>query len=124
MDKGAIDAIIEASSKTRNINEVLPLAGVNPEGSHDEFCLEFAKRVALRYFDNDLNFQAADSAMNWLFAYSYVTEGCPGEMPLLAREIYEAFDAGEYAHPNDDSGDDPIEKHTIPQIKSIIESKL
>jgi hypothetical protein len=57
MDKAAIDAIIEASSKTGNINEVLPLAGVNPEGSYDQFCFDFARRVARRFFDRNLNDQ-------------------------------------------------------------------
>jgi hypothetical protein len=124
MDKSAIGAIIEASSKTSNINNVLPLAEVKGEGSHDEFCLGFAERVARRFLNRELDFQTADAAMNWLFAFSYVTDDCPGEMPLLAREVFEAFDAGEYIHPNDDPNDDPVEKYTLPQIKDNLETNF
>ena len=122
MDRDSIDAIIAACSKKGNINEVLTFAGITPKGSHDEFCLDFAERVARRYVDNDLEFQSADAAMNWLFAYSYVTDDCPGEMPLPAWQVYEAFDDGEYFHPDDEPSEDPIEKYTTPQIKNIIES--
>jgi hypothetical protein len=45
-------------------------------------------------------------------------------MPLLAREIYEAFDAGEYTHQNDRPNEDPVEKYTRPRIKDILETKL
>jgi len=62
--------------------------------------------------------------MNWLFAYSYVTEDCPGEMPILAREIYEAFDSGEYYHQGDDRSKTPEERYTLPQIRKIVETKL
>ncbi|HEV8592623.1 MAG TPA: hypothetical protein VGQ55_11010 [Pyrinomonadaceae bacterium] len=124
MDGSLIDAIIAACSKTKNINEVLPLAGVRPEGSHEQFCLQFAERVARRYLHHDIDFLTADSAMNWLFAYSYVTEDCPGEMPILAREIYEAFDSGEYYHHGDDRTEDPEKKYTQTQIRNIVETKL
>jgi hypothetical protein len=124
MDRKSIDVIIEASSKTKNINDVLPAAGIKPEGPHNEFCLDFAERVARRYFDGEIDFQTADSAMNWLFGYSYVSENCAGEMPILAREIFEAFDSGEYYHSGDDRSDDPEQKYTRQHIRKIIETKL
>ena len=124
MDESLIDAIIVACSKTKNFNEVLPISGVRPEEPHQEFCLQFAERVARRYLHRDIEFELADAAMNWLHAYCYVAENCAGEMPPLALEIYDAFDSGEYYHNNDDRTEDPELKYTRPQIRSIVETKL
>ena len=122
IDVDLIDTIIRASIGQPNINEVLKTAGckTRPE-PHDEFCLLFSERVARRYLAGELNFTEADQAANWLFAHSYVSEGCPGEMPEIARRVFEAFDSGEFSHPGDSTDIDPERKYTLPQIREIIE---
>jgi hypothetical protein len=121
MDEKSIDRIIVACSKTININEVLSVAGTKPEGSHEEFCLQMAERIARRYLAQDLEFQAADRAINWLFAYCYAMEESSGEMPTVARELYEAFDSGEFYHGND-RDKDPEKEFTLPLIRQIVET--
>ena len=123
MDDGVIDAVIRASSRNEVISEVLRAAGVTKISSHADFCLDFSKRVAKRYVFGDLDFESADRAMNWLFGYSYALGESPGEMPDLARDIYEAFDEGEYLHEGDSYGDDPEAKYTLPKLREIV-SKL
>ena len=44
------------------------------------------------------------------------------EFPEPAFSIYEAFDAGEYAH--DDDGQDPVIKYTQPLISEILNSRI
>lgn len=100
---------------------MLKAAGCNsrPE-PHDEFCLHFSERVVRRYLAGELTFIQADQAVNWLFAHCYVSEDCPGEMPELARSIFEAFDAGEFRHQDDSTDIDPEKEYTLPQIREII----
>lgn len=121
MDEDYIDTIIRQSSVTPKIHEVIPAAGLAPPSSHTEFCLAFAKRVASQYLAGDLPFGHANTAMNWLYAFSYVTETAPEEMPELARKIFEAFDAGEFHHPHDPPDVDPELKYTRPEIKELVE---
>jgi hypothetical protein len=121
IDVNLIDTIIEASISQPDINEVLKTAGYNtrPE-PHDEFCLQFSERVARSYLAGELTFTQADQAANWLFAHSYVSENCPGEMPIFARQIFEAFDNGEYYHDGDSRDVDPESKYTRPQVQQLL----
>ncbi len=120
MDPQLIDTIIGATATTRNVNNVLECAAVNFDLPHADFCLAFSKRVAKRYLDGELDFKTADMAMNWLFAYCYAMDNSAGEMPILAREIYDAFDSGEFFHPGDSASVDPEQKYTFPLLKEIV----
>ncbi len=124
-DVELLDRIIRASVRQPNMNQVLRTAGLSsrPE-PHDKFCLQFSERIARRYLAGELSFADADAAANWLFTHSYVAEGCPGEMPTLAREIFDAFDSGEFHHKGDDLSEDPEKKYTLAQIRSIVESRF
>ena len=79
----------------------------------DEISVEIA-----RSFDaGKLNFEAADFAMNDLWTIAVHDDE---QLTPLLDEIYNAFDAGEYASPLRPPHD-PIETHTRPMVKRILE---
>jgi len=122
MEATYIDTIIRQCSVTAKIDEVIPATGLPQPNSHAEFCLAFAKQVAKQYLTSELTFDEADKAMNWLYAVSYVTETAPGEIPDLALQVFDAFDSGEFHHPDDPRGVDPELKYTRPRIIELVES--
>jgi hypothetical protein len=64
--------------------------------SRNDVCDAFAKRVAQGYLDGEYSYTIGDTAMNNLFAFAYPVSGTG--LPNLARQVYEAFDQGEYHH--------------------------
>jgi len=124
MDETYTDTIIRQCPITPKIHEVIPAAGLTPPSPHPEFSLAFAKRVARQYLTGELSFGKADTAMNWLYAFSDVTETAPGEMPDLALQIFYAFDAGEFHDADDPRDVDPELEYTRPRIKDPVESSF
>ena len=74
------------------------------------FCNAFAHLAATGYLDGTLTFEVADKAMNELFSYSYADED--RGMPVFALHVFNAFDQGEFHHPNDSPDVDPEQKYT------------
>jgi hypothetical protein len=60
------------------------------------FCDAVARRVAHEYHARHLSFQAADAAINALHVYVANTHNV--ELPSYSREVFCAFDEGEYLH--------------------------
>ena len=116
MDTALVDRLIEQCSSERSTNDFLAVDGV----SHSELCLAFSTRVASGYLDGRLSFEAADRAMNTLFAFSYVDKD--RGMPDLAWQIFNAFDEGEFRHRTDSPDTDSETKHTKPRIAEIVAS--
>ena len=75
-----------------------------------------AREVAARYLDNDISFDVADDIMNAAWAYSIDLSA----IPTFMREIYEAFDAGEYLHAGDQPGTDNEAKYTKPYLRESL----
>jgi hypothetical protein len=98
------DLIEKASGsvlRPAEFDEAARSAGVSPT----EFTEAFARAVAERFEKEQLFWDVADAAMNWLFAYG-TTLG--GSLAPLAWRVYEAFDEGEYTHlgePDDRQGE-------------------
>ena len=77
---------------------------------HFSFCNAFARLAATGYMGGTMTFEVADRAMNELFSYSYADED--RGMPAYAWHVFNAFDQGEFHHPNDPSDVDPEQKYT------------
>jgi hypothetical protein len=86
--------------------------------SREEFCDVFSRRIAQEYAADRMSFDTADAAMNRLFAFAYL--GDDDFLPAYSREVFEAFDEGEYRHSEDPPGSDPEQKYTRPQILEIV----
>ncbi|MGI9232145.1 MAG: hypothetical protein ACR2RD_00805 [Woeseiaceae bacterium] len=79
------------------------------------FCNDVALVVARRFLDREMTFDDADAVANEFYAL-YI--GQPIEIPEPADSIYLAIDRGEFAI----DGEDPIEEHTRPLLREIVES--
>ena len=76
-----------------------------------------ALAVARAYHSGRLSYTVCDDVMNDL--WWIVMSGRPIRIPPLLREVFEAFDAGEY-HRKKDRSDDPVADHTDPWITEIV----
>ncbi|WP_057262513.1 hypothetical protein [Duganella sp. Root1480D1] len=83
-----------------------------------DFMDHFARCVAHRYHDGELEYEVADCALNSL--NSYCLSQHQVMLPSYANDVYLAFDQGEYMHADDDVGTDPEAKYTKPQIQAIV----
>jgi len=88
-------------------------------GSQDAFYDAFARHVAIEFIENRLTYEAADVAMSHLFVFACV-EG-EGDLPGFAREVFEAFDLGDYIHAGDPSGTNSERKYTRPRLRRLLE---
>lgn len=118
MDNSLIDQLIEACDSLRVPMDELA-AGFQTSGlTHQTFCDAVARRVALRYLDGSLDFDAADAAINNLHFYAFRPPEL--EPSRYMWSIYQAFDDGEYTHPGDSSDMFPPERYTRPQLLAIV----
>ncbi|MGI9235806.1 MAG: hypothetical protein ACR2QZ_00320 [Woeseiaceae bacterium] len=85
------------------------------EATLGAFCNDVALVIARRFLDDEMSFDDADAVANQFYAL-YI--GQPIEIPEPADSIYLAFDRGEFAI----DGEDPVEEHTRPALRSIMES--
>lgn len=83
-----------------------------------------ALRIAEEFHCGFLSYDEGDEAMNKIYGQmieDFAKVGAGFEFPEPALSIYEAFDAGEYAH--EDDGEDPVIKCTQPLISEILNSR-
>jgi hypothetical protein len=122
MDTTQLDELIQSCSYpgSPNNHPLIDSAIVSSlDGtSREEFCDAFSRRIALEYAAGRMRFEVADAAMNRLGEYAFL--GDETFIPPYSREVFEAFDAGEYFHSEDPPGTDPEEKHTRPWILEIV----
>lgn len=120
MDNAQLDELIDHCLMHPLSDALLcPLLG---ELGRAAFCDAFSRRVAHRYAASRLDFEAADAAMNRLFAFSH-----SGEDDIFsgyAWSVFRAFDEGEYTHAGDPGGTDPEAKYTRAQIAAIVARDL
>lgn len=116
MDTALLDALIQRCDTEEMTDAGLaPFLGVV---SREAFCDIFSRRVAHEYAAGRLSFDVADAAMNRLWAYAYL--GDEAFIPAYAREVFEAFDEGEFHHACDPPGTDPEQKYTRPLILELV----
>ena len=85
---------------------------------HEAFCDALAKRIAHRYLDGSLDFDAADAAINNLHCFAFrPPEFEPGH---YMWSVYHAFDAGEYLRPGDSPDISLADRYTRPQLLAIV----
>lgn len=72
--------------------------------------------LALGFHDGRLGYEVADDIAD---AFQTLATGERWDMPPLAWEVYDAFDAGEF-HRTGDKSDDPVADHTVPLIAGIV----
>jgi hypothetical protein len=85
--------------------------------SVDRICNELAWLIAVKFLEDKMPYEVADTALNWVRGYSFLTDS--SSLPEPCSEIYLAFDQGEYSHPNDPADLDPVETYTRPLLKEI-----
>ena len=87
-------------------------------------CNEISVRTAQRLLNGSLSFRDADEVMNWVWSYVVGWLAAETERPLPEPmySIYDAVDAGEYAHHGDAPGTDPVLTYTMPALESIVKS--
>jgi hypothetical protein len=91
-----IDLLIRIASEEGLKATDVEAAASDLRMSLNDVCDAFAKRVAQGYLDGEYSYRIGDTAMNSLFAFAYPMSGTG--LPNLARQVYEAFDEGEYHH--------------------------
>jgi hypothetical protein len=84
----------------------------------DRICNELAWLIANRFLANQMTYELADTAINWVRGYSLTTEST--SLPEPCSEIYLAFDQGEFLHPSEPPDLDPVEAYTRPLLKDIV----
>ena len=72
--------------------------------------------VARRYQSEVLTFADADDIMNRVWALVCCQPVADIAVPEITREIFEAFDQGEYRHADDPPDIDPETKYTKPLL--------
>gem|GEM_PF-368878 len=82
--------------------------------SRDGFCDAFAHFVANDFAHGNLSYGDADRVMNCLISLQDY------ELPAFARQIYEAFDAGEFRHSGDPEDAIPWQLHTLPLVMEAL----
>ncbi len=84
-------------------------------------CNTLSLRVAKRFVDGTLDFEAADDVMNWVWSWIVFGPLEAGKaMPEPAASIYFAVDAGEFHRPDDGPDVDPVQKYTTPGVVKIL----
>ena len=86
--------------------------------SVDRICNELAWLIANQFLADQMPYELADTAINWVRGYSLLTES--SSLPEPCSEIYLAFDQGEYLHPSEPADVDPVETYTRPLLKEIV----
>lgn len=89
-------------------------------GGFDDACNRLSIRTAERLVGGELDFEAADTVLNWVWSYitARLAPGTPAPEP--ASSIYDAVDAGEYHHRGNGLDIDPVEKYTLPGLREIL----
>lgn len=116
MDTPALHALV---IRTCNVPLTADIVAPFLDGdSREAFYDAFARHVALEFIENRMPYEAADVAMSHLFVFACI-EG-EGDLPGHAREIFEAFDLGEYIHAGDPSGTNSERKYTRPKLRRLL----
>jgi hypothetical protein len=117
MDTPALhQLVIRSCNAPLSADAVAPLLAAE---SREAFYDAFARHVATEFIENRMPYEAADIAMSHLFVFACI-EG-EGDLPGYAREVFEAFDLGEYIHAGDPSGTNSERKYTRPKIRRLLE---
>ena len=85
----------------------------------------FSLIIAKLYIKNEIKFELADGAMNYIFGFmtdDIFMNFSGNYIPSPAIDIYDAFDAGEYHHSGDSDDICPIEKYTKPHLIEVLET--
>ncbi|CAG4970772.1 hypothetical protein LYB30171_00803 [Lysobacter luteus] len=86
--------------------------------SVERMCNELAVLIAKSYMAEELTFEVADTAMNWLWPYSF--KAGTAYLPEPCNEIYLAFDAGEWKSASDPAELDPEAAYTRPMLEKLL----
>lgn len=93
-----------------DIDELCTLSGFTRNQIYDLLCAY----IASEFSSARLSFEDADAVANFLWAES--SFGLSG----FAKDVFLAFDDGEYLAASDPVGTDPVEKYTLPQIAGLL----
>jgi hypothetical protein len=116
MDTSLLDELIQKCDKEPLSDTAI--AHFLAEMSREQFCDAFSHRIAHEYAAERMSFDTADAAMNRLLEFAFL--GDDVFIPPYSREVFEAFDEGEYLHHNDPPGTDSEQKYTRPWVLEIV----
>ncbi|TMO62501.1 hypothetical protein [Pseudoalteromonas aurantia] len=100
-------------------------ACLSEQGDLIDFVNSFSLNIAKLYMKNEIEFELADGAMNYIFGFmtdDIFMNFSSNYIPSPAIDIYDAFDAGEYQHSGDSDDTCPIEKYTKPHLIEVLET--
>ena len=109
-------SLLEASGALRE--NALERAREARGWSVERMCNELSVLIAQRYMAGQLTFEAADTAMNWLWPYSF--KAGTAHLPEPCNEIYLAFDAGEWKSASEPAELDPVTAYTRPMLEKLL----
>ncbi|WP_316765635.1 hypothetical protein [Pedobacter frigiditerrae] len=127
MDEKNLDIeniLAKLSRKILRVEEVSLILN-NPVDFPTELVENLALITAIRYWNNEINFEDGDCIINNVYRFWWTNDFYVGNYPFseIAWECYEAFDAGEYPRTNDDKTIDPAEKYTRPFIEDMLKKR-
>jgi hypothetical protein len=82
-----------------------------------------ARQIGLDYLAGKLDYIFCDRVVNSLMNVVTSSEFfavSDRSIPKLTLDVYLAFDAGEYSHPQDEPHESPEAKYTWPMLKSLL----
>lgn len=118
------EALSRAKAGRLTVSDIADLC-VGFDGSLPDALDTFALQTAREFMIGAIDFDAADTLVNLLFAHcsQLISRRADIEQhPELMFSIYRAFDAGEFVPKSDPPGTDPIRKYTRPQLESVLAS--
>ena len=118
MEVGDLDNFIAACGSARpddaELGRFVSRSGLSPA----LFCDEVARRVVEQFLSGAINFEIGDATMNRIWEFGFLNPEEPF-LSDLAKEVFSAFDEGEYHHSEDDRSVDPGETYTRPHLLAL-----
>ncbi|MBT2558277.1 hypothetical protein J7E24_10820 [Hymenobacter sp. ISL-91] len=112
------------SASLLNADQVAEILG-NPLEYPTETIEIISIETALRYWNKEIEYITGDYIMNNIYSFWWTNDNYFAKYGFsdIAWECFDAFDSGEYRHPNDDTSIDPVDKYTRPMIKKFLLSQ-
>lgn len=94
----------------------------NPVKFPYEIIENLSIKIAVNYWNEIIDYSTSNEMISHVYGYWITNENFFNNyiFPEISMNIYDAFDAGEYYHREDDKNVDPMEKYTKSEIETIL----
>lgn len=109
---------LELLKSEKEIEEILNYPSKFPS----EIIENLSIKIAFNYWKKNIEYFTANELISILFGYYTTNENFFNNytFPNFSWDIYNAFDAGEFHHKEDDKNVNPVEKYTNTEIQNIL----